>query len=325
MKRWRSKRHNSSRKFLLALIPLIISLSLLSLPLAFSGKIRLLVSFPLQPVQKTFLKAGGEVKKALLCLPASWTAFNRVKELEGEVQRLQNSLVHKEATLVRLQTELASVTEYYKEVKVTQKPLLAHVIGYDTSDFRKTLLIDAGSKHGVTKDSVVLAKEALVGKVSAVGPYTSRVLLITDPASRIPARILETSDVGVVEGTSGELCRLKYLPKLSTSDGKTLKGFRVVSTPVGGIYPDSLYIATVTGEEKEEGIPYKTLKLKPGVDLAKVDTVLILSPPAILDGRESQNMLSRKGGRATADLRDTVSETVPRSSDSVLPSGLAGR
>ncbi|HHT9119944.1 MAG TPA: rod shape-determining protein MreC [Candidatus Hypogeohydataceae bacterium YC41] len=299
MKSWRSKSRKSSRKFLLVLIPLIIALALLSLPIAFSDKIKLMAGTPFQPVQKAFLKAGQEVKRAFLWLPASWAASNRVKELEGEVERLQNRLVNLEATMYGLRTELASVTEYYKEAKVAQKPLLAHVIGYDTSDFRKTFLIDAGSKHGVAKDSIVLAREVLVGRVSAVGPYSSRVILITDPASRVPARILETSDLGVVEGTSGGLCRLKYLPNFPTSDGRDLKGFKVVSAPVGGMYPDSLYIATVAEDEEEGGRPYKTLKLKPGVDLAKVDTVLILNPPSTPDVGDSPNMLSSKGsGRA---------------------------
>jgi rod shape-determining protein MreC len=279
MKRWRSNRRNPRRKLFLVLIPLIVSLGLLSLPLAFSSKLRLLVTSPFMPAQRAFTKAGQEVKEALLWLPTSWGATRRVRELEGRLQELQNQLVHKEATTARLQAELASVTEYYKEVKVAKKPLLAHVIGYDTSDFRKTFLVDAGSKRGVAVDSVVLARNALVGRVSAVGPYTSRVLLITDPASRVPARILETSELGVVEGTSGGLCRLKYLPKWSAS-GKVQKGSRVVSAPVGGICPDSLYIATVTEEVEEEGTPYKVLKLKPGVDLARVDSVLILGPSA---------------------------------------------
>lgn len=299
MKRWRSKRHNPPRKILLALIPLVVSLGLLSLPFAFSNRVMLMVGSPFQPVQKAFLKAGREVKGAFLGLPASWTASQRVKELEGEVQKLQNRIVNREAAISRLQTELATVAEYYKDVKVAQKPLLAHVVGYDTSDFRKTFLIDVGSRHGVTKDSVVLAQDALVGRVSAVSPYTSRVLLITDPASKVPARILETSDLGVVEGTSGGLCRLKYLPKWSTSDGKVKKGFRVVSAPIGGVFPDSIYIATVT-EDVEEGVTsYKTLKLKPGVDFARVDTVLILSPPVPLDNQESRNVLSSKGSGQT--------------------------
>lgn len=234
------------------------------------------------------MKAGHEVKNAFLWLPTSWGASQRVNELERQIQTLQNRLVNKEAAIDRLHTELATVAEYFREVKAKQKPLLAHVIGYDTSDFRKTLLIDVGSRHGVTTNSVVLAQDALVGRVSAVGPYTSRVLLITDPASRVPARILETRDLGVIEGTSGGLCRLKYLPKWSTN-AKAQKGFRVVSAPTGGIYPDSLYIATVAEDLEEEGTPYKVLKLKPGVDLDKVDTVLILSPSAPEVAQGSQN------------------------------------
>lgn len=273
MRSQRLKKRGFPKKILLAIIPLVICLSLLAIPLGLANRIKITISSPLKPIQKAFLVAGKGVKRAFLWIPVSWQAFSRVEELEGEVLCLQNKVATQEAVINRLQTELSSVTEYYRGVKLGQKPLLAHVIAYDSTDLRRSILIDVGSRHGITLDSLVLAKDALVGRVSAVGNSTSRVLLITDPASRIPARILETSDVGVVEGGSGELCRLKYLSRWGS---KVEEGYKVVSAPIGGVYPDALFIATVAETLEEEGIPYKTLRLKPRFDLAKVDTVLVL-------------------------------------------------
>ncbi len=296
MKKWRSKRQRTSRKFLLVLIPLLISLSLLGVSLIFSDKGRLLISSPFSPIQKAFLRADHGVRGAFSWLHTSWGASAKVKTLQDEVQKLRNQIVNKEATIARLEGELELLAQYYKESEADQKPIVAHVIAYDTSDFRKTLLVDVGSRHGVLKNSVVLTKNALVGKVAEVGPYTSRVLLITDPASRIPARVLETSELGVVEGTSSLTCRLKYLPKRSISGEKNHKGFRVVSTSIGGGYPDSFYIATVVEAVEEEDVPYKVLRLKPAVDPAQVDVLLVLNPPfSYVTGEESKDILvSRK-------------------------------
>lgn len=273
MKTRRIRRRGFPKKILLAIIPLVICLSLLAIPLGLANRIKITISSPLKPLQKAFLVTGKEVKRAFLWIPASCQAFSRVEELEEEVLGLQNKVATQEAAISQLQTELASVTEYYREVKMGQKPLLARVIAYDSTDLRESILIDVGSRHGITPDSLVLARDALVGRVSAVGNSTSRVLLITDPASRIPARILETSDVGVVEGGSGELCRLKYLSRWGS---RVEEGYRVVSAPIGGVYPDALFIATVAETLEEEGMPYRTLKLKPRFDLARVDTVLVL-------------------------------------------------
>ncbi len=273
MRTRRNRRKRFLKSFLPTIIPLIVCLSLLAIPSRFSNHAKITLSRPLAPIQKAFLTAGVAVKKTFLWIPRSWQASSRVENLEEEVFILENMVVAQKATIDRLQTNLASVTEYYKEGALGQKPLLANVVAYDTSDLRKSMLIDVGSRQGVTENSVVIADTALVGKISTVGKSTSRVLLITDPASKVPARILETEDVGVIEGGSGDVCRLKYLSRWGQ---KVEKGYKVVSSSIGGVFPDSIYIATVAENIVNEGSPYKTLKLRPRLDPARVNTVMVL-------------------------------------------------
>lgn len=254
-------------------IPLIVCLSLLAIPSKVSDHIKITVSRPLSPIQKASLAAGSAVKKAFRWIPHSWRLSSNVSELEEDVFILENVVVAQKATIDRLETELASVTEYYKEGVLEQKPLLANVVAYDASDQRRSILIDIGSLHGVTENSVVIADAALLGKVSTVGNSTSRVILITDPASKVPARILETDDVGMVEGGSPAECRLKYLPRWGQ---KVEKGYKVVSSSIGGVFPDSLPIATVVEDIDNKGSSYRTLKLKPRVNPANVKTVMVL-------------------------------------------------
>ena len=273
----RTRRNNKKKRFLKIFLPtivlLIVCLSLLAIPSRVSDHIKLTLSRPLAPIQKVFLTAGTAVQKTLIWLPRSWNTSSKVNDLEEDVFILENVIVAQKTTIDRLQTKLSSVTEYYKEGVLEQKPLLANVVAYDTSDQRKSMLIDVGSRHGVTENSVVIANAALVGRVSTVGKSTSRVILITDPASKVPARILETEDVGIVEGGSGNSCRLKYLSRWGQ---RVEKGYKVVSSSIGGIFPDSLLIATVTEDIAKEGSPYSTLKLRPRVNPARINTVLVL-------------------------------------------------
>ncbi|MFQ5863277.1 MAG: rod shape-determining protein MreC [Candidatus Brocadiales bacterium] len=273
MRTRRNRRKRFLKILLPVIIPLVVCLSLLALPFRFSNHIKTTLSRPLVPLQKAFLTAGDAVKKAFLWIPQSWRASDEVRDLEEEVFLLENMVVVQKATIDRLRTKLTSVTEYYGEGSLDQRPLLANVVAYDTSDLRKSVLIDVGSQHGVTENSVVIADAALMGRVSAVGKSTSRVLLITDPASKVPARILETDDVGIVEGGSGDICRLKYLSRWGQ---KVEKGYKVVSSPIGGVFPDALFIATVSEDVEDESSSYKTLRLRPRVDPGGVSTVMVL-------------------------------------------------
>lgn len=270
-------RKNKEKRFLKIFLPtffpLVICLSLLVVPSEFSNHIKTTLSWPLVPIQKTFLTAGTAARNTLLWIPRSWNASSRIKDLEEDVFMLENMVVAQKATVDRLQTELASVTEYYREGVLNQKPLMANVVAYDTSDLRNSMLIDVGSSHGVTEDSVVIADAALVGTVSTVGKSTSRVLLITDPASKVPARILETEDVGVVEGGSGDTCRLKYLSRWGQ---KVEKGYKVVSSSIGDVFPDAIFIATIADDIDSEGSPYRTLRLRPRVNPNRMNTVMVL-------------------------------------------------
>ncbi|MGR3296296.1 MAG: rod shape-determining protein MreC [Candidatus Bathyanammoxibius sp.] len=273
MRTRRNRRRRFLKIFLPALIPFVVCLSLLAIPSRISDRMKLVISRPLAPVQKASLAAGSAVTNAFLWIPRSWNASSKIMDLEEEVFLLENILVAQRATMDRQKTELASVTEYYKGNALSQKPLLANVVAFDTSAFRRSMLIDVGSRDGVTENSMVIADSALVGRVTSVGTSTSRVLLITDPASKIPARILETEDVGVLEGASGNVCRLKYLSRWGE---KVEKGYKVVSSSIGGVFPDAIFIATVVEDIDGEGTPYKTLVLRPRVNATKVHTVMVI-------------------------------------------------
>jgi rod shape-determining protein MreC len=62
------------------------------------------------------------------------------------------------------------------------KTLAAHVIGNTTGSSGKVVFVDRGSQSGVEKGMAVITPDGIVGKVIAVFPTASQVMLITDPA-----------------------------------------------------------------------------------------------------------------------------------------------
>lgn len=257
------------------IIVLAISLFLLILPIGISSRIKTVITSPLTPLQKATFQLGTIVNGYFLNILSLWKKADEYQKLEKKVFSLQNKVVQQQYIINKMDNELKNLTYFYESAlggDGKEKPVVATVIGYDTSDFRKSIVIDAGSKLGVTTDNVVISDGALVGRISEVGRSSSRVQLITDPASRVPARVLETREQGIVEGTSGPLCRLKYIPRTT----KIEKNQKVVSSGIGDIFPESIYIANVVESVAKGDEPFRHIELLPRMNPSKLEVVLVV-------------------------------------------------
>jgi rod shape-determining protein MreC len=66
--------------------------------------------------------------------------------------------------------------------------------------FNRTVTIDIGRNHGVRDDLTVINGDGLVGRVIAVTPMTSTVLLAVDPGSTVGGRLGTSMELGFVRG-----------------------------------------------------------------------------------------------------------------------------
>lgn len=81
------------------------------------------------------------------------------------------------------------------------KAVFARVIARSPSAWNRVLLIDKGEEQGIRVNTPILSESSLIGKVIEAGPEVSKVLLITDPNSRIGALIQRTRHQGILYGT----------------------------------------------------------------------------------------------------------------------------
>ncbi len=79
----------------------------------------------------------------------------------------------------------------------------ATVISKDPTGFSQAVIINAGSRDGIQSKAAVLAQGVLIGKVTEVNDFTSKVLLVTDPQSTLDAQISATGDNALVRGSYG--------------------------------------------------------------------------------------------------------------------------
>lgn len=228
---------------------------------------------PVRPLQWATCFCSNSASIFFDKIISTWQDAHVKKQLDEQVSSLKNKIIEQQDAIYKLQNKLHILSNFQAENKNNKTPsIAADIIGYDTSNFRKSVIINAGSKHGVKPNNIVVSNNALVGRVTTVSGGSSTVRLITDPASRIPGRVLQTREQVIVEGNSGIFCQLKYVPRWA----KLKKGDVIISSDIGGLYPPSLPIATVVENETKGGALFQSVKALPQVDISKIESVLVI-------------------------------------------------
>jgi rod shape-determining protein MreC len=116
----------------------------------------------------------------------------------------------------------------------------AHVILDSRGPFADTRLADAGKEKGVEIGNPVMNERGLVGRVIGVAHGASRVLLLSDVASRTPVLIDRTDARAIMTGDASATPKLEYLRGVDPIKD----GDRILTSGDGGIIPRGLPVGT---------------------------------------------------------------------------------
>jgi rod shape-determining protein MreC len=116
----------------------------------------------------------------------------------------------------------------------------ARIVTDSRGPFADTRLANAGSERGVKAGNPVMSENGLVGRVIGVTEGVSRVLLLTDIASRTPVMIDRTNARAILTGDGGPNPRLDYL----RGRDPLRQGDRVLTSGDGGVLPRGLPVGT---------------------------------------------------------------------------------
>lgn len=114
--------------------------------------------------------------------------------------------------------------------------IAARVVSEAHGPFANTRLANAGDEKGVKPGYPVMSENGLVGRVIGVTTGVSRVLLLTDIASRVPVMIDRTNARAILAGDGGPNPRLDYM----RGQDPVRAGDRVVTSGDGGVMPRGL-------------------------------------------------------------------------------------
>lgn len=149
----------------------------------------------------------------------------------------------------------------------------AQVIGRDFSLWSRGLLLSKGSRQGVRSGLAVITSLGLAGRITDVGPTTSRMMLLTDPHFRSAAVLTSSRTAGLVMGTASGDCLVTYLPL-----EKTFQPGELVATSGGTSFaPAGISIGKVVSSWEDASKLYRAARLVPSVQGAALEEVLVVA------------------------------------------------
>ena len=147
----------------------------------------------------------------------------------------------------------------------------ATVIGYDPEAATHVVTIDRGLKDHVHRDDGVVTGEGVVGRIVEVGLLSSKVLLVIDATSKLPAIVQHGRWWSIAVGTSTRV-KLQYV----SQDAKLKVGDRVV-TGEGRSFHAGVLIGRIKQiEPVSAGALDQTAIVQPAADLTALSRVIVL-------------------------------------------------
>ncbi|MGE0354630.1 MAG: rod shape-determining protein MreC [Gemmatimonadales bacterium] len=142
----------------------------------------------------------------------------------------------------------------------------------------RTILLSVGSRRGVREFDAVVSPEGLVGFVHSVTPDFSLALTWAHPEFRASAYTRDGGIFGIVApagaATASEsLLELRGVPYRDSIPA----GVAVLSSGLGGVFPQGIPIGTIIGISREEPGWERTYLLRPAANPVTVTHVMILA------------------------------------------------
>lgn len=154
---------------------------------------------------------------------------------------------------------------------IPSQTLVASVIGMGANPNSRVVFLDRGSGAGVRPGMAVITPDGIVGKVQAVFPGSSLVLLISDANAAVGVILDKSRAHGIMKGTGLYEARITYVPH----EEKVSPGEKVFTSGEDRIYPKGLLVGTVS--RVQEGRDFQEISLQPGARLNHLEEVLVVT------------------------------------------------
>lgn len=273
---------NSAEQIRWRLFIVFVAISLVLLVLDTTGQLSVVSSYARVPFSAVQNWVSNRVRnvESNLSSPRDLAALqaeneqlrSRISELERQNEELLE--IYAEYTI------LASLMEYARE-NPEYRRLAADIIGWDTSNLVRTLIINKGESEGIKVGMPVETERGLVGRIIAVSPHAAQVQLLSDPGSSINARLGTSRADGTVVGQLTSHLTMKWIEQ----DIPISENELVMTSGLGGNFPPDLIIGRIVNIQQSASELFQEGEVRPAVDFDQLEIVLVITDfePVVLE------------------------------------------
>ena len=189
--------------------------------------------------------------------------YQQNQELRRELQQMKawkEAALQQEQENARLQ-DLNNVRLDPKFVKIT-----GVVLADSGSPFRQTVLLNIGKRDGIVDGWAAMDGIGLVGRIAGVGERTSRVVLLSDTASRVAVTIESNGQTALLVGDNTSNPLIDFLEEPET----VRPGDRVMTSGDGGVFPPGILVGQVTQTQSGR------LRVRLAADMRRLEFLLVI-------------------------------------------------
>ena len=168
-----------------------------------------------------------------------WDAASQNGELKRERRAMLRRMVEAKAILQE-NGQLKAALQLREQ---THDAIAAgRIVGSSFNSPRRFAILSVGSKDGVRVGMPVRSADGLVGRIIDTGALASRVLLVSDRANIVPARLLRGGMAVISQGRGDGTIDVR---PLEVGRNPFKRGDIIITSGTGGLYPPLVPIARI--------------------------------------------------------------------------------
>ena len=274
------------RKYIVGIGLLLLVLLLLNLPPPTSLRVKAATRDNLSPFHRALVYAAGKVRGIGWTIAGAWNADGTERDLRAQIAELRLQL-WQNRNLEEENQALRDLVGFGRRRRDRLVPCEVVSRG-GASGWWQTVRLNRGAEDGIRRHLAAVTTDGLVGRTTDVSAHTSTVLLLTDPNSKVACRLRRTGAFGIMRGlgvSSGgkekldvlysvQPGTLDYLP----ADLEIFRGEEVVTSGLGGVYPEGLPVGRVKSVREDPSQLYLKAEVIPAADLRALHYVYVIVP-----------------------------------------------
>jgi rod shape-determining protein MreC len=168
-----------------------------------------------------------------------WDAARQNGELKRENRAMLQRMVEARA-IYQENLQLKAALQLRQHSRETIAA--GRIVGSSFNSPQRFAILSAGAKDGIREGMPVRSPSGLVGRIIDVGALASRVLLISDRTSIVPARLLRNGIPVIAQGRGDGTVEVR---PLEVGRNPFKPGDLIITSGTGGLYPPLVPVARV--------------------------------------------------------------------------------